>query len=127
MTWGGGWGKSKCRPKSAKSGGVRKKKGRSSNGSLTGWLSNRKKLDNMMEECSDILSRAGAAGGENGCIEPELEDELEAKCDHLEKCDQLEDQTGGKVISCSTYMLVCRQSFDHDGNKIRAEAFMIMI
>lgn len=56
QTWG--WSKSKCHG----SGRGRRRVGKRTNessGGILPWLSKRKKLDSMIECCSDILKRAG--------------------------------------------------------------------
>lgn len=49
MTWG--WNKFKGKPK-------RRSKGTPSNG-VSGWISKRKKLSGMIEQCSDLFKKAG--------------------------------------------------------------------
>lgn len=78
-TWG--WGKcKKSRPQ-----GTRGK--RASRKETGGWISKKRKLDSMIEHCSDILKKAGH-GGSGRVTSLDGND-----------CDE-EEQVSGKVINC---------------------------
>lgn len=49
MTWG--WSKFKGKPK--------RSRGSSNSGGVSGWISKRKKLNSMIELCSDVFKKAG--------------------------------------------------------------------
>lgn len=74
------WGKFHGKPKRRHRPGGKWKKSKADSEGISGWLTKRNKLGNMIEHCSDILKRVGQV--ESGCevIMAKQDDTPEVQC-----------------------------------------------